>query len=168
MKKFLIILLGFFILGFIGYFLGQMLVLDFLFLLVEMVDKEMEMKKEEVGKVVVVLKEIFYKMLFGKFIVQVMQFENVLYIVIDMDVYFVGVSEFEWFNGVEGCVCLCDGVIGVLLDMVEIMFWVNKGEEQNLDCLKMIEEIVCKMYQDFNVIWMVWINEFNIVCISWM
>lgn len=85
-----------------------------------------------------------------------------------MDVYLVGVSEFECLNGVEGCVCFWDGVIGVLLDMVEIMFWVDFGEENNLDCLKMIEEIVCKMYWDFDVICIVCINEFSIVCINRM
>ena len=161
MKKLLIILLGPLILGPTGYFLGQMLAPDPPPPPAEMADKGMEMKKEEAGKVAAAPKEILYKMPLGKFTVQVMQPENVLHIVIDMDVYLAGVSEFERLNGAEGRARLRDGAIGVLSDMAETTLWVNKGEEQNLDRLKMIEEIVRKMHQDFNAIRTARINEFN-------
>lgn len=161
MKKLLIILLGPLILGPTGYFLGQMLAPDPPPPPAEMADKGMEMKKEEAGKVAAAPKEILYKMPLGKFTVQVMQPENVLHIVIDMDVYLAGASEFERLNGAEGRARLRDGAIGVLSDMAETTLWVNKGEEQNLDRLKMIEEIVRKMHQDFNAIRTARINEFN-------
>ena len=161
MKKLLIILLGPLILGPTGYFLGQMLAPDPPPPPAEMAAKGMEMKKEEAGKVAAAPKEILYKMPLGKFTVQVMQPENVLHIVIDMDVYLAGASEFERLNGAEGRARLRDGAIGVLSDMAETTLWVNKGEEQNLDRLKMIEEIVRKMHQDFNAIRTARINEFN-------
>ena len=161
MKKLLIILLGPLILGPTGYFVGQMLAPDPPPPPAEMADKGMEMKKEEAGKVAAAPKEILYKMPLGKFTVQVMQPENVLHIVIDMDVYLAGASEFERLNGAEGRARLRDGAIGVLSDMAETTLWVDNGEEQNLDRLKMIEEIVRKMHQDFNAIRTARINEFN-------
>ncbi|MCH2250645.1 MAG: hypothetical protein MK042_12700 [Cognatishimia sp.] len=161
MKKLLIILLGPLILGPTGYFVGQMLAPDPPPPPAEMADKEMEMKKEEAGKVAAAPKEILYKMPLGKFTVQVMQPENVLHIVIDMDVYLAGASEFERLNGAEGRARLRDGAIGVLSDMAETTLWVDNGEEQNLDRLKMIEEIVRKMHRDFDAIRTARINEFN-------
>ncbi|MGR3813988.1 MAG: flagellar biosynthesis protein FlgH [Cognatishimia activa] len=161
MKKLLIILLGPLLLGPTGYFLGQMMAPEAAPPPAEMADQEMQMKKEEAGKVAAAPKEILYKMPLGKFTVQVMQPESVLHIVIDMDVYLAGASEFERLNGAEGRARLRDGAIGVLSDMAETTLWVDPGEENNLDRLKMIEEIVRKMHRDFDAIRTARINEFS-------
>lgn len=161
MKKILIILLGPLILGPAGYFLGQMMAPEPPPAPAEMADAEMVKEKEKPGKVAAAPKEILYKMPLGKFTVQVMQPENVLHIVIDMDVYLAGASEFERLNGAEGRARLRDGAIGVLSDMAETTLWVDEGEEHNLDRLKMIEEIVRKMHRDFDAIRTARINEFS-------
>jgi hypothetical protein len=160
MKKLLIILLGPLILGPTGYFLGQMLVPDPAAASKEMADTEMA-KPSDAGTVAAAPKEILYKMPLGKFTIQVMQPENVLHIVVDMDVYLAGASEFERLNGAEGRARLRDGAIGVMSDMAETTLWVNEGEEQNIDRLKMIEEIVRKMHRDFDAIRTARINEFS-------
>ena len=97
----------------------------------------------------------------GKFTVQVMQPQTTLHLVIDMDVYLAGASEFERLNGAEGRARLRDSAIGVLSDMAETTLWVDEGEESNIDTDALLEELVRKMHRSFDAIRTARINQFN-------
>jgi hypothetical protein len=160
MKKLLIILLGPLLLGPAGYFLGKMMAPDPAEV-AEMEDKRAAEMAEKPGEVAATPKEILYKMPLGKFTVQVMQPQTTLHLVIDMDVYLAGASEFERLNGAEGRARLRDSAIGVLSDMAETTLWVDEGEESNIDTDALLEELVRKMHRSFDAIRTARINQFN-------
>lgn len=156
MKKILIIVLGPLLLGPAGYFLGKMMAPE----PVEAAVPAEEMA-EKPGEAVSMPEEILYKMPLGKFTIQVMQPDNLLHLVIDMDVYLAGAGEFERLNGAEGRARLRDSAISILSDMAETTFWVDEGDEHNMDRLVLIDEIVRKMHRDFTAIRTARINEFS-------
>jgi len=160
MKKLLIILFGPLLLGPAGYILGKMMAPEPTEI-AEIDDKPAAEMAEKAGEVAATPKEILYKMPLGKFTVQVMQPRTTLHLVIDMDVYLAGASEFERLNGSEGRARLRDSAIGILSDMAETSLWVDEGEESNIDTDALIEELVRKMHRSFAAIRTARINEFN-------
>ena len=149
MKKILIIALGPIILGPAGYFLGKMLA------------PEPAVVQDEPVAVVATPDEILYKMPLGKFTIQVLQPKKILHILIDMDVYIAGVTDFERLNGAQGRNRLRDATISIISDMAETTLWLAEGEEDNIDHTKMAEDIVRKLHRTFPSLRTGRINEFT-------
>ncbi len=112
-------------------------------------------------KVHVVEQEILYKMPIGKFTVQVLQPRSILHILMDVDVYLAGASEFERLNGLEGRMRLRDSTISIISDMAETTLWLEKGEEEEINQEELAEEIVRKLHRNFGAVRTARINEFN-------
>lgn len=118
-------------------------------------------EEEEPLKVHVVEQEILYKMPIGKFTIQVLQPRSILHILMDVDVYLAGASEFERLNGLEGRMRLRDSTISIISDMAETTLWLEKGEEENINQEELAEEIVRKLHRTFGSVRTARINEFN-------
>lgn len=103
--------------------------------------------------------EILFKMPLGKFTIQVMQPKKVLHIVIDMDVYLAGASEFERLNGAFGRASLRDGTIAAVSDLAETTLWLEEGQEANIDVEELAAQIVRKLYREFHSIRTARINQ---------
>lgn len=151
MKNIIIIALGPLILGPLGYFLGGMMAPD---------PAEAAAEPEPL-KVHVVEEEILYKMPIGKFTVQVLQPYSILHVLMDVDVYLAGASEFERLNGLEGRNRLRDSTISIMSDMAETTLWLEKGEEEHIDQDALVEELVRKLHRTFGAVRTARINEFN-------
>ncbi|MDC0739457.1 flagellar biosynthesis protein FlgH [Cognatishimia sp. SS12] len=149
MKKLLLILLGPILLGPAGYFAGQMLA------------PEPPAPEPAAVKAHVTKEEILYKMPIGKFTVQVLQPHSILHLLMDIDVYIAGASNFERLNGASGRTRLRDATVSIISDMAESSLWLEPGEEVNIDQALLAEDIVRKLHLRFQSVRTGRINEFH-------
>lgn len=98
------------------------------------------------------LNEILYNMPLGGMTIQVMQPDSILHIVMDLDVYLAGASEFDRLSGAQGKAMLRDATILVISDLAERSLWIKDGDESRISSEKLAVMITKRLYSKFNAV----------------
>ncbi|KRS18575.1 hypothetical protein [Roseovarius indicus] len=104
---------------------------------------------------------VLYNMPLGKFTLRVTKRNKVLYLVLDVNVYIQGATEFERMNGAVGRARLRDGTISAVSDIAEDYHWIDDMELEQADKRTLAEQIVRKLHTDFPMVVTARINEFT-------
>lgn len=91
---------------------------------------------------------MLYKML-GRFTIQVLQPDRILYVQIEMDVLIAGATNFERLADAEGRARLRDATISAASDLAETMLWVTPGQEDSLDRQALADQIALKVHNSY-------------------
>jgi hypothetical protein len=97
-------------------------------------------------------KEILYDMPLGSMTVQVMQPDSIVHIVMSLDVYLAGASEFERLGDAQGKAMLRDATILAISDLAERSLWIKEGDETKISSEKLAVMIAKKLYKNFKAV----------------
>ncbi|GHG85508.1 hypothetical protein GCM10010961_12620 [Pseudodonghicola xiamenensis] len=104
---------------------------------------------------------LLYKMPLGKFTIQVLQPDRILYVQIDMDALIAGAANFERLGDAKGRAQLRDATIRSASDLAETMLWVSPGAEDTLDQQALADQIARKVHNSFPSVRSAQINNFT-------
>lgn len=95
---------------------------------------------------------VLYKMPLGGLTIQVLQSKSILHVVMDLDVFLEGASEFERLSGAEGRAMLRDATITAISDLAETTLWVQEGQEKTITDEALAKQIAFKLYRKFDAV----------------
>ncbi|WP_417672508.1 hypothetical protein [Pseudodonghicola sp.] len=136
MRKLLLILLAPLLMGGVGFAAGRLLF-------------PREASASQKASAATQREAMLYKMPLGRFTIQVLQPDRILYVQIEMDVLIAGATNFERLGDAEGRARLRDATISAASDLAETMLWVTPGQEDGLDQQALADQIALKVHNSY-------------------
>ncbi|NRB03706.1 MAG: flagellar biosynthesis protein FlgH [Rhodobacteraceae bacterium] len=94
-------------------------------------------------------KALLFKMPLGKVTVQIIKPKRIMHMVADIDLFVMGVAEFEAINGAMGRARLRDAVVTSVAELAETEIWMLKEDSSEKTRRMLSEYLVRRIYEDF-------------------
>lgn len=85
----------------------------------------------------------------GKVTVQIIKPKRIMHMVADIDLFVMGVAEFEAINGAMGRARLRDAVVTSVAELAETEIWMLKEDSSEKTRRMLSEYLVRRIYEDF-------------------